>query len=241
MTRLSVVVPAFSEEAVIAATVKDLRAGLEPLVGEGGLEVVVVDDGSPDATAARATGAGADRVIRLFPHRGKGAAVRAGVEVAGGTVVAFCDADLSYGPAQVGRLLERIEAGWDVAVGSRRHVDTVTLVRARRIREVTGRVFSALTAFSVLDRRHDTQCGVKAFSAPAARRIFGRARVDGFAFDVEVFVIAGRAGLSLVEVPVELSNSGASSVRIGRDTLRMLRDVARVWWWARSGAYDRDR
>jgi len=106
---------------------------------------------------------------------------------------------------------------------------------------VTGRVFSALTAFSVLERRHDTQCGVKAFSAAAARRIFALAHVDGFAFDVEIFVIAGRAGLSLVEVPVELSNSGASSVRVGRDTVRMLRDVARVWWWARRGAYDPDR
>lgn len=241
MTRLSVVVPAFREEAVIAATVKDLRAGLEPVVDGRGLEVIVVDDGSDDRTATRATEAGADRVIRLFPHRGKGAAVRAGVEAAEGAVVAFCDADLSYGPGQVGRLLEKVEAGWDVAVGSRRHVDTVTLVRARRIREVTGRAFSALTAFSLLERRHDTQCGVKAFSAAAARRIFGLARIDGFAFDVEIFVIAGRAGLSLVEVPVELSNSGASSVRVGRDTVRMLRDVARVWWWARRGAYDRDR
>jgi dolichyl-phosphate beta-glucosyltransferase len=167
--------------------------------------------------------------------------VRAGVLAAAGQVVAFCDADLSYGPAQVGRLLEQVEAGWDVAVGSRRHVDTVTLVQARRIREVTGRVFSALTAMSVLDGRHDTQCGVKAFSAEAAGRIFGRARLDGFAFDVEIFVIAARAGLSLEAVPVELSNSGASSVRIGRDTLRMLRDLARVWWWARTGAYDRGR
>lgn len=241
MPRLSVVVPAYREEAVIAASVDRLRSGLEPAVGPGGLEIVVVDDGSEDTTASRAAGAGADRVIRLFPHRGKGAAVRAGIEAALGAVVAFCDADLSYGPDQVLRLLDKVEGGWDVAVGSRRHVDTVTLVRARRIREVTGRVFSFLTASSVLDRRHDTQCGVKAFAAPAAGRIFGRSRVDGFAFDVEIFVIASRLGLSLVEVPVELSNSGASSVRIGRDTVRMLRDVGRVWWWARAGAYERDR
>jgi len=72
VTRLSVVVPAYREEAVIAATVKDLRSGLEPVVEGGGLELIVVDDGSDDLTATRATEAGADRVIRLFPHRGKG-------------------------------------------------------------------------------------------------------------------------------------------------------------------------
>lgn len=242
MTRLSVVVPAYREEAVMAATVGRLRDGLADVAAAGGVELVVVDDGSPDATAERATAAGADRVIRLFPHQGKGAAVRTGALAASGAVVAFCDADLTYGPDQVRRLMEKVEAGWDVAVGSRRHVDTVTLVRARRIREVTGRVFSAFTAAAVLQRRrHDTQCGVKAFSGPAARAVFGRARVDGFAFDVEVFVIAARLGLSLTEVAVELSNSGASSVRLGRDTLLMLRDVARVRWLAGRGAYDPDR
>ena len=241
MTRLSVVVPAYREEAVVAAAVARLREGLADVAATGGVEVVVVDDGSPDATAARATAAGADRVIRLFPHRGKGAAVRTGALAASGAVVAFCDADLTYGPDQVRRLMEKVEAGWDVAVGSRRHVDTVTLVRARRIREVTGRAFSAFTAAAVLRRRHDTQCGVKAFSGEAARAVFGRSRVDGFAFDVELFVIAARLGLSLTEVAVELTNSGASSVRLGRDTLLMLRDVVRVRWWSRHGAYDPDR
>lgn len=237
MTRLTVVVPAYEEGQVIAGTVARLRAELAPVVGPGDLEVVVVDDGSRDATAARAAEAGADRVIRLFPHGGKGAAVRAGMLAAAGEVVAFCDADLTYGPDQVRRLMEKVEGGSDVAVGSRRHVDTVTLVRARRIREVTGRVFSAFTAAAVLGHRRDTQCGVKAFSGEAARAVFGRARLDGFAFDVEVFVIADRLGLSVVEVPVELINSGSSSVRVGRDTVLMLRDVMRVRWWARRGAY----
>ena len=237
MPRLSVVVPAFEESAVIASTVDALRSGLEETARSGGIEVIVVDDGSVDQTAAWATIAGADRVIRLDQHRGKGAAVRAGVQAASGSVIAFCDADLAYPPEQLLRLLEKIDAGWDVAVGSRRHVDTVTLVRARRIREVSGRVFSAMTAAAVLGRAHDTQCGVKAFRAAAAHEIFSRARIDGFAFDVEVFAIAAAQALSVAEVPVELSNSGASSVRIGRDTIRMLRDLVRIRWWSRRGRY----
>jgi len=235
--RLSVVVPAFEESAAIASTVAALRSGLNPAARAGGLELIIVDDGSSDATAARAAAAGADRVLRLNPHRGKGAAVRAGVQAASGSVVAFCDADLAYPPEQLLRLLARIDAGWDVAVGSRRHVDTVTLVRARRTREVTGRVFSALTAAAVLGRAHDTQCGVKAFRSGAAQAIFSRARVDGFAFDVEIFVIAAALALSVAEVPVELSNSGASSVSVGRDTVRMLRDLVRIRWWERHGRY----
>ena len=235
--RLSVVVPAYEEAAEIASTVAALRSGLETATRTGGLEVIVVDDGSSDPTAERAAAAGADRVIRLDPHRGKGAAVRSGMMAASGSAVAFCDADLTYPPDQLLRLLAKIDAGWDVAVGSRHHVDTVTLVRARRTREVTGRVFSALTAAAVLGRPHDTQCGVKAFSASAAREIFARARVDGFAFDVEIFVIAATLALSVAEVPVELSNSGASSVRVGRDTIRMLRDLFRIRWWDGHGGY----
>jgi len=235
--RLSVVVPAYEESVAIASTVAALRAGLDVTARSGGLELIVVDDGSTDPTAEHAAAAGADRVLRLDPHRGKGAAVRAGVMAASGAVVAFCDADLSYPPEQLLRLLAKIDAGWDVAVGSRRHVDTVTLVRARRTREVTGRVFSALTAAAVLGRPHDTQCGVKAFRASAAREIFSRARVDGFAFDVEIFVIAATLSLSLAEVPVELSNSGTSSVNVGRDTIRMLRDLLRIRWWDGHGRY----
>lgn len=231
------VVPAYQEGAVIADTVAGLKAGLGPAVAPGGLEIVVADDGSRDGTAERARSAGADQVIAL-PHRGKGAAVRAGMAAARGATVAFCDADLAYPPDQILRLLPKIEAGWDVAVGNRHHVDTVTLVRARRTREVTGRAFAALTGALVLDRTHDTQCGLKAFSAPAAREVFSRSRVDGFAFDVEIFVIASRLALSLTDVPVELSNSVRSSVSVGRDTLRMVRDLLRVRWWARHGLYD---
>ncbi len=234
--RLSVVVPAYQESGVIGPTLQRLRAELAGVEGAGGLELVVADDGSTDSTAEEAAGAGADRVLRLA-HRGKGAAVRAGVRAAAGDTVVFCDADLAYAPDQVLKLTQAVESGFDVAVGSRRHVDAVTLVRTGRLREVTGRVFSLLTDTVLVGSRHDTQCGIKGFSNSAATQIFSRARIDGFAFDVEIFVLVDRLGLSLTDVAVELTNSRRSSVRVIPHSLAMLRDVGRVRWGLARGRY----
>jgi len=233
--QLSVVIPAFDEQGRIGAAVERLRAEL-PV--PGGVEVVVVDDGSRDATADVARGAGADQVLSLPTNRGKGAAVRAGMLASTGRALAFTDADLAYSPAQLLRLLHEVEAGFDVVIGSRRHVDTTTLVRARRLREVSGRFFNLLSQAALLPRYVDTQCGLKAFDAEAARVLFSRARVDGFAFDVELIHLTQRYGLSLREVPVELANPETSTVRLLRDGPLMVRDLIRVRRWGAAGVYD---
>jgi putative flippase GtrA len=238
--RLSVVVPAYREGARVARTVEQLRLALAEVADSGGLEIVVVDDGSDDDTAAHARAAGADQVLVQPTNRGKGAAVRVGVLAAHGRAVAFTDADLSYPPDQLLRLLAEVESGWDVVVGSRRHVETTTLVKNRRLREVSGRLFNTLTVAVLLGQYRDTQCGLKAFRADAARLLFSHAHVDGFAFDVELFHLAERYRLSLAEVPVELANSTTSSVRVGLDAVRMLRDLFRVRRWAAAGRYDLD-
>ena len=238
--RLTVVVPAYREGSGVARTVEQLRLALADVADAGGLEVVVVDDGSGDDTADYARAAGADQVLVQPSNRGKGAAVRAGMLAAHGRAVAFTDADLSYPPDQLLRLLAEVESGWDVVVGSRRHADTTTLVRNRRLREVSGRLFNTLTVAVLLGQYRDTQCGLKAFRADAARLLFSHARVDGFAFDVELFHLAERYRLSLAEVPVELANSTTSSVRVGVDAVRMLRDLFRVRRWAAAGLYDLD-
>jgi dolichyl-phosphate beta-glucosyltransferase len=235
--RLSVVVPAYREERRIAATLGQLRTALCEVSADG-LELIVVDDGSDDATAALATEAGADLVIRLPVNRGKGAAVRAGVLAAAGRVVAFTDADLSYPPAQLLQLLADVEAGADVVVGSRQHIDTTTLVRAGRLREVSGRVFNLATRLVLRRRYGDTQCGLKAFSADAGRLLFGLGRLDGFAFDVELLYLAERLGLQVRETPVELASAEGSTVHLSSDALRMLGDLVRVRRWAKAGAYD---
>jgi dolichyl-phosphate beta-glucosyltransferase len=233
--RLSVVVPAFREEGRIGDAVGRIRSALAEL-GED-LEIVVVDDGSGDGTAAEADAAGADVVVVQPTNRGKGAAVRAGVLVASGRTVAFTDADLAYAPEQLQGLLEQVEAGWDVVVGSRRHDQTTTLVKARRLREIGGRVINFFTHAVLLGAYRDTQCGLKAFRADAARAIFERSRVDGFGFDVEVFVVAERNGMAVTEVPVTVENSTRSSVKVVRDASRLVADLFRIRRWAREGRY----
>jgi len=237
--RLSVVVPAYNEAARIGRTVAELRAELGELP-DGGLELLVVDDGSGDLTATNAEEAGAT-VVRLGVNSGKGAAVRAGVLASTGRTVIYTDADLSYPPDQLRSLLERVEAGVPFVAGSRKHVDTVTLIKGRRLREVSGRVFNLLSRLVVLGRYRDTQCGLKAFSHDVAHDLFATGLVDGFAFDVELFLLAERFGIPIAEVAVRVSNAESSSVQMGRDARRMIEDLARIRRWAADGTYDRRR
>ena len=239
--RMSVVIPAYVEAHRIGDTVAQVRAALADVDAPEAFEVIVVDDGSTDDTAERAREAGADQVLVLPVNRGKGAAVRAGVLAARGRTIAFTDADLSYPPHQLVRLLAEVEAGFDVVVGSRKHIEATTLVRGRRLRVLSGRIFNLLTLAVLLGQYRDTQCGIKAFRSDVARTLFSRARIDGFAFDVELFHLVERDRLSLKEVPVALANSETSTVRVGVDAARMLRDLFRIRWWGYRGLYDHGR
>jgi putative flippase GtrA len=236
--RFTVVIPAFRAEGEIGRTVAQVGRELADVAASGGLQIVVVDDGSPDRTAAEAEAAGADLVLRQPENRGKGAAVRAGMAAASGRTVAFTDADLSYSPDQLRLALTTVEEGWDVVVGSRHHVDTVTLVRSRRLREVTGRAFNRLTALVLLGRYRDTQCGLKAFRGDVARLLFGKSIIDGFAFDVEILHLVERYELALTEIPVTLASAETSTVRVGSHARAMVRDLFRIRREAARGRYD---
>lgn len=237
--RMSVVIPAYTEAQRIGETVARVRDALAEVDAPEAFEVIVVDDGSADETAERARDAKADQVLVLPENRGKGAAVRTGVLAARGRTIAFTDADLSYPPHQLVRLLVEVEAGFDVVVGSRKHIEATTLVQGRRLRVLSGRIFNLLTLVVLLGQYRDTQCGIKAFRSDVACTLFSRARIDGFAFDVEVFHLVERDRLSLKEVPVALANSQSSTVRVGIDAARMLRDLFRIRWWGYRGLYDR--
>ena len=231
--RLSVVVPAYREEDRIGDTVSRVLAALEGLDAE----VVVVDDGSPDGTAAAAEAAGA-RVVRLDPNRGKGAAVRAGMLASRGRTVLFTDADLAYDPPQLRRAMEAVEAGWDVVIGNRRHPAS-EVARATGLRALGSRLVNRLSAAVLLAAPRDTQCGLKAFRGDVARALFRRTRIDGFAFDIEVLHLVERTELSLGEIPVRLDETGSpSTVRIGRDVVQLAVDLLRVRRWSSTGAYD---
>lgn len=236
--RLSLVIPAFGEEGRIAATVGRIRDELGPLVGAGELEIVIVDDGSADETAAEARAAGADQVLVQPENRGKGAAVRAGMLAARGRTLAFTDADLAYAPAQVARLLAEVEDGWDVVVGNRHHAETTTVVEATMLRAMGHRVINAATRAVLAGGYGDTQCGLKAFRSDVGQLLFGRAQVDGFAFDIELLVMVERFGLSLTEVPVQVENSELSTVKVARDSARLLADLARLRVRVDRGTYD---
>jgi len=236
--RATVVLPALDEAAGIAATVAAVRAALAEIESDGGLEIVVVDDGSSDGTADAALVGGADQVVVLPTNRGKGAAIRAGMAAARGRTVAFTDADLAYSPDQLLRVIGEVEAGWDVAVGSRRHPEATAARGAGRLRDVGSRGINLLAMGVLLSHPHDTQCGLKAFRSDVAKMVFGLGRVDRFAFDIEVLHLVERHGLSVVEVPVHLTMGERSTVRLVRDTLRLLRDLWRIRHWSAIGAYE---
>lgn len=210
----SLVLPAFNEASRVGATIEAVRRTM------GAIEIVVVDDGSNDDTAAAARVAGADVVIDAV-HRGKGAAVRAGMRAATGNLVAFTDADGAYDSEQLDAVFAAVAASADVAIG-RRETSLAT------IRGLGSRGVNLATKAVLLGRYGDTQCGLKAFRAPAAREVFERATVNGFAFDIEILMLAERAGLRIVEVPVAASGSVTSSVHALRDGPRLLLDIVRL-------------
>ena len=236
--RISLIIPAFEEADRIAGTLSTVNSELRSsLQKSDDIEVIVVDDGSNDATSEIARQAGADVVIRLEENKGKGAAIRAGVQEANGSVVAFTDADLAYNPRQVVKLVTLVESGYDMVVGSRQHIETKNLVRAGRFREVGGRLINIATSGILLGHYRDTQCGLKAFKSQVAKSLFDAGTLDGFSFDVELFHLAERWDLSLKEIPVEVENSQRSSVSAFRDGVFLLLDLIRIRQRARRGVY----
>ncbi|MDH3295183.1 MAG: glycosyltransferase [Acidimicrobiia bacterium] len=234
--RLTLLLPAYNEGQRVATTIETMRRQLLTEVDPDQLEILVVDDGSSDETAEAAAGAGA-RVLGQGRNQGKGAAVRAGMLAAEGRSVVFTDADMAYSPGLVLRILHELEDGWDMVVGSRRHEQATALVQARRIRELGGRLVNRLTHLVLLGHFRDTQCGIKGFRSDIGQVVFERSRIDGFAFDVELFLIAEQDQLSLQEIPVSVENRAGSSVRVVADTMALLADLFRIRKWVGEGVY----
>ncbi len=238
--RFSIVIPAFREPDRIGDTVRTIRSELEDVDADGGLEIVVVDDGSGDGTGEAARLAGADQVV-ILPHNcGKGAAVRAGMVATTGRTVAFTDADLAYDTPHLRTLLHEVEAGWDVVIGNRRHARS-QVARASGLRTAGSRMVNRISAAVLLAAPLDTQCGLKGFRGDVARDLFPRTRIDGFAIDIEILHLVERRDLSLLDIPVILDETGSrSTVRVGRDLARLTKDLIRIRRWASRGHYDAD-
>jgi glycosyltransferase involved in cell wall biosynthesis len=222
---VSVIVPAFNEARRLPRSLPTLLAALRRIPGA---ELIVVDDGSSDDTAAIATellrGVPDGQVVRLPWNSGKGVAVRTGVAVARGEAIVFMDADLSSDVGDLPLLLTALEHA-EVALGSRRLGRVVERSVSRRL---GSWAFNHLTrALADLDLA-DTQCGFKAFRRDEAKILFSLARADGFGFDVEVLAIARAAGYRIVEVPVRWSEEPGGTFRVVRHTPAMVAEVARA-------------
>jgi dolichyl-phosphate beta-glucosyltransferase len=229
---LSVIVPAFNEAERLGPTIERLIEYLAPRHESGsGVEVLIVDDGSTDGTAAVAIRAaqGVDWVRCLsYPvNRGKGYAVRRGMQVARGARRLFSDADLSAPIEELPKLETCLDAGADIAIGSRAVDETLLEVRQPWYRQTMGRTFNKLIQLVGLTEFGDTQCGFKLFTARAAEDLFGEASVDGFAFDVEILMLA-RGVYTVKEVAVRWSHKEDSRVAIGIEPLRMLLQIGRI-------------
>lgn len=226
---LSVVLPAYQAEAFIAENLMSLRRALGEQPGLGRWEIIVVDDGSSDATAHAASEAMADaQVVRLPRNRGKGAAVRAGMSAASGTRRLMIDCDLPYGLEVLGRIDGELRAGADVCIGDRTLPDSFFDLEPGFARRLASVVFTWLVSNLSLRGFPDTQCGVKGFRGEAADFLFEGSTVDGFAFDVEILHRAHKRGLRIARVPVRLVTQSPSSIRLFRDSLAMFRDLVMV-------------
>ncbi len=234
---LSVVIPAFNEERRIAGTLEQLVGYLDG--SQLRWEIVVVDDGSSDRTAAVVSEwAEARRNVRLesIPHRGKGAAVRRGMLAASGRYRFLCDADLAMPVQWLGAFLERMDEGYDIVIGSRQ------IAGARRfdepaVRHLQGRLFNRAVRLLAVRGFDDTQCGFKCFRGEAAERLFALQRTDGLGFDVEVLYLARKRRMRVLEMAIDWHHQRDSKLRPGRDAFLMLRDVLAVRWNALRGRY----
>jgi dolichyl-phosphate beta-glucosyltransferase len=236
---LSIVIPAFNEQGRLEPT---LRAYLDYCRRQGrSVEILVVDDGSTDATTAlveRVAGEFPEiRLIRLPQNEGKGYAVRSGVVNARGSRILFADADGATCLEEIERLEAAIDAGADVAIGSRAlHAERVQ-IRTRAHRRLIGRAFHLLVRLAGVAGIADTQCGFKLFRGPVAHRLFSRMRTTGFSFDVEVLMMAGLCGYRIAEVPVHWTHQPGSRVNLVTDSGRMAWDLIRIRWWRLQGRY----
>jgi dolichyl-phosphate beta-glucosyltransferase len=225
----SVVIPCFNEEARISET---LRVTLDYLAANAPTsELIVVNDGSIDATGTIARKILAEtkiptRLLENFPNRGKGAAVRSGLLAAQEPIGLFFDADLSTPLEETPKLIESIANDEvDIAFGSRALDRSLIGIHQPWRREQAGRVFNLLVRVATGLPFWDTQCGFKAFRLDVCRTILEAARINGFAFDVELLLFAHRAGLRIREIPVRWNHAEGSKVRFFHDSLRMLREV----------------
>jgi glycosyltransferase involved in cell wall biosynthesis len=237
----SIVIPAYNEAARIHGALESVVACIRRW--EWYAEVVVVDDGSRDRTAAIirefAANAPEVRLLQNPANRGKGYSVRHGVLQSLGEIVMFTDADLSAPIEEAEDLFAAIAAGADIAIGSRWLERDRQTIRQPLYRQFFGRCFNAVTRAVMGLPFADTQCGFKAFTRAAAQTVFQLETIERWGFDPEILFIALKRGYRVVEVPVTWGHDERSRISYLKDGMRMLQDIAIVRWNALLGRYSK--
>jgi dolichyl-phosphate beta-glucosyltransferase len=228
---LSVIIPAYNEEARLPAYLDKILTYFEHHCCA--CEIIVVDDGSVDGTAAvverYAKHNAKIQLVRLAGNHGKGYAVKAGMLKASGELRLFADADGATPIEELERLLKAHELGADVVVASRALRDDSCRVQEQFLRMVIGNIFNLIVRTVAVGGIADTQCGFKLFTAEAADTVFPLLTISGFAFDVEVLYLCRKNGYLISEVPVNWIDVKGTKVDVVRDSWRMFMDVLKVW------------
>jgi len=229
-TSLSLVVPAFNEARRIAESLATIGAFLA--AGSSPSELIVVDDGSRDATFDVACEVAAKltvpvRVVRYANNRGKGCAIKVGFAQARGDRILFTDADLSTPIEQATALLARLDEGFDLVIGTRKNMEANIDVHQPPLREWLGRMYTRLVHAFIADVS-DCTCGFKAFRGDVGRDLFARLRAYDWSFDAEVLHLAERSGYRIGEVGVPWSDRAGTKVRLLRDVPNSLLGLVRI-------------
>ncbi len=239
---LSIIIPAYNESARISAALEQVLTCVHERNWMA--EVIVVDDGSRDQTAAIVRRfAERDPIVRMIQNpvnRGKGYSVRHGMLHASGEVMMFTDADLSSPMVETERLLNAIREGADIAIGSRWLDKGRQTKHQPWYRQMFGRCFNAVTRLVMGLPFADTQCGFKAFRREAAYTIFQLQRIERWGFDPELLFVALKRGYSVREVPVTWGHDERSKMSYLKDGVKMLEELVYIRWNAFTGVYDRD-
>ncbi len=228
---LSIVIAAYNEERRIGESLVRIDKYLKARNGDA--EIIVVDDGSTDHTSQVVAEYKSEinnlKIIRYPVNRGKGYALRQGVLLAAGELILLTDADLSTPIEELSRLEACIANDkYDIVIGSRGLESSEIIEKQPWWRQGMGEIFNRIVRFVVLDGFSDTQCGFKLFTRETAKNLFEHARVDRFAYDVEILFLALRQGYRVLELPVKWINSPGSKVHPVSDSIRMLFDLCKI-------------
>ena len=239
----SIVIPAYNESARLGVSLEKVLAYVHAQGWDA--EIIVVNDGSSDNTAEIIrTFARKDPMVKLLENpgnRGKGYSVRNGMLHAEGRFIVFSDADLSSPIEEAPKLLNALQAGADIAIGSRWLRAETQTQRQPLHRQIFGRIFNLLLRISLGLQFADTQCGFKAFKRTAAQAIFPLQKIERWGFDPEILFLARKLGFKVQEIPVVWGHSGGARINPVVDGAKMFQEMLRVRWYSMTGEYDGSR